>query len=71
MDAVVVIAGPDGERLLPISDFFQGVRRTALQPGEVVVEIVVRPLVRTAVGPTCATRPAVNWISRWWASAPS
>ena len=41
MDAVVVIAGPDGQRLLPISDFFQGVRRTALQPGELVVEFVV------------------------------
>jgi carbon-monoxide dehydrogenase medium subunit len=41
LDAVVVIAGPDGQRLLPITDFFQGVRRTALQPGEVVVELVV------------------------------
>ena len=41
MDAVVVIAGPDGQRILPIGDFFQGVRRTALQPGEFVVEIVV------------------------------
>jgi aerobic carbon-monoxide dehydrogenase medium subunit len=41
LDAVVVIAGPDGQRLLPITDFFQGVRRTALQPGEVVVEFVV------------------------------
>jgi carbon-monoxide dehydrogenase medium subunit len=41
MDAVVVIAGPDGQRLLPIVDFFQGVRRTALQPGEMVTEIVV------------------------------
>ena len=41
MDAVVVIAGRDGQRLLPISDFFQGVRRTALQAGELVVEIVV------------------------------
>jgi carbon-monoxide dehydrogenase medium subunit len=41
MDAVVVIAGPDGQRLLPITDFFQGVRRTALQPGELVAEFVV------------------------------
>jgi len=41
MDAVVVIEGPDGQRLLPITDFFQGVRRTALQPGELVVEFVV------------------------------
>jgi carbon-monoxide dehydrogenase medium subunit len=41
MDAVAVIEGPDGRRLLPITDFFQGVRRTALQPGELLVEIVV------------------------------
>jgi len=41
MDAVVVVEGPDGQRLLPITDFFQGVRRTALQPGEMVVEFVV------------------------------
>lgn len=41
LDTVVVIQGPDGQRLLPITDFFQGVRRTALQPGEVVVELVV------------------------------
>src|SRR3954447_22333463 len=41
MDAVVVIEGPDGQRLLPISDFFQGVRRTALQPGELVVEFII------------------------------
>jgi len=41
MDAVVVIEGPDGKRLLPITDFFQGVRRTALQPGEIVVDFVV------------------------------
>jgi len=41
MDAVVVIEGPNGQRLLPITDFFQGVRRTALEPGEMMVEIVV------------------------------
>jgi carbon-monoxide dehydrogenase medium subunit len=41
MDTVVVIAGPDGQRLLPITDFFKGVRRTDLRPGEVVVEFVV------------------------------
>jgi carbon-monoxide dehydrogenase medium subunit len=41
MDAVVVIAGPDGQRLVPIADFFQGVRQTALQPGELVEKFVV------------------------------
>ena len=41
LDAVAVIAGPNGQRLLPITDFFQGVRRTALEPGELLVEIVI------------------------------
>jgi len=41
MDALIVIAGPNGRRTVPIADFFLGVRRTALQPGEMMVEIVV------------------------------
>ena len=51
LDTVVVIAGKDGQRLLPITDFFQGVRRTALQPGEVVVEFVV-PKAEAGTGST-------------------
>jgi carbon-monoxide dehydrogenase medium subunit len=41
MDAVAVIEGPNGRRLLPITDFFKGVRRTALEPGELLVEVVI------------------------------
>jgi CO/xanthine dehydrogenase FAD-binding subunit len=41
LDAIAVVAGPNGRRNIPISDFFVGVRRTALQPGELLVEIVV------------------------------
>jgi carbon-monoxide dehydrogenase medium subunit len=41
MDAVAVIEGPNGRRILPITDFFQGVRRTALEPGELLVEVVI------------------------------
>jgi carbon-monoxide dehydrogenase medium subunit len=41
LDAVAVVEGPNGRRLLPITDFFQGVRRTALEPGELLVEIQV------------------------------
>jgi len=41
LDAVAVVDGPNGRRMMPIVDFFQGVRRTALQPGELLVEIVV------------------------------
>ena len=33
LDALAVIDGPSGRRQIPIADFFQGVRRTALQPG--------------------------------------
>lgn len=41
LDALAVIEGPNGRRQIPIVDFFQGVRRTALQPGELLVEIVI------------------------------
>ena len=61
--------GPDGQRLLPIADFFQGVRRTALEPGELLVEIVVPAPAPAAAAPTCATRRAASSTSPWWASA--
>ena len=35
-DADVLIAGPDGERQIPLDNFFLGVHRTALAPGELV-----------------------------------
>lgn len=41
LDAEAVIQGPNGERRLPIADFFTGVRQTALQPGELLAEIVI------------------------------
>ncbi len=41
LDAIAVVAGPNGRREIPIGDFFLGVRRTALQPGELLVELVV------------------------------
>ncbi len=43
LDAVAVIAGPGGERRVPIADFFTGVRKTALAPGELLVELIVPP----------------------------
>jgi carbon-monoxide dehydrogenase medium subunit len=39
LDAEVVAAGPEGERVIPASDFFQGFFMTALQPDEMVVEV--------------------------------
>lgn len=41
LDAEAVIAGPKGERRLPIATFFTGVRRTVLAPDEILVELVV------------------------------
>ena len=41
LDAEAVIAGPGGERRVPLKDFFVGVRRTVLGPNDLLVEIVV------------------------------
>ncbi len=39
MDATVVLARRGGERRLPMSEFVVGVKRTALEPGEVIREV--------------------------------
>jgi aerobic carbon-monoxide dehydrogenase medium subunit len=49
LDATVTARGPNGERRIPISEFFVGTWQTALEPGEVIVEISV---------PSHAGRPA-------------
>jgi CO/xanthine dehydrogenase FAD-binding subunit len=41
LEAEAVIAGPKGERRIPIADFFTGVRRTVLAPDELLLELVV------------------------------
>lgn len=41
LEARVVIAGPAGERTLPIGDFFVDTFTTALEPGEIIREIIV------------------------------
>ena len=41
LEAEAVIAGPSGERRVPMADFFTGVRQTVLAPDELLVEIVV------------------------------
>jgi len=41
LDAEAVIAGPKGERRVPIARFFTGVRKTALAPNEMLVELAV------------------------------
>lgn len=44
LGAELALAGRDGERALPIGQFYTGVRRTALQPGELLREIRVPAL---------------------------
>jgi aerobic carbon-monoxide dehydrogenase medium subunit len=39
MDAEIVAVGPEGERVIQASDFFEGFFMTALQPDEMIVEV--------------------------------
>jgi aerobic carbon-monoxide dehydrogenase medium subunit len=39
--ATARIAGPGGERTVPLEEFFLGLYATALEPGEVLVEVIV------------------------------
>jgi carbon-monoxide dehydrogenase medium subunit len=39
LDATIVVLGPDGEREIPAADFFLGFFTTALEPGELLVEV--------------------------------
>ena len=41
LEAEAVIVGPKGRRRVPMSTFFQGVRRTVLGPDELLLELVV------------------------------
>jgi aerobic carbon-monoxide dehydrogenase medium subunit len=50
LDAEIVAAGPEGERVIPASDFFHGFFMTALQPDEMIVEVrFPRPAPHAAV----------------------
>ncbi len=41
LDATLKLAGPGGERTLPLANFFTGYRQTELQPGEVIVSVTI------------------------------
>jgi carbon-monoxide dehydrogenase medium subunit len=41
LDAAVVLAGPSGERTVPLDAVLLGPRRTALRPGELIRQVVV------------------------------
>ena len=44
LEARVELAGPDGRRQLPVTEFWQGPGRTALAPGELLVRILIPEL---------------------------
>lgn len=41
LDAELKIAGANGERIIPLSDFFKDYRKTDLQTGEVIVSVTI------------------------------
>lgn len=45
-DAKILVHGTTGERSIQAADFFKGVKRTALEPGDIVTGIVFPPLAR-------------------------
>jgi CO/xanthine dehydrogenase FAD-binding subunit len=58
LDATVVLAGRDGERSLPLAEFITGVKRTAIEGGEII---------RESACPGC---PAPSSSSRWAPATP-
>jgi CO/xanthine dehydrogenase FAD-binding subunit len=67
LDAQVRVAGPRGERVLPLADFFTGFMTNALAPDELLVEITVPTAVRDTAfikyGRKHANTPAVVTVA--------
>ena len=62
LGASVIIAGPRGERTLPVEDLYAGYLETMLAPGELIIRVVVPPMgQRRAAYLKCATRSADDW----------
>ncbi|MSU59873.1 MAG: xanthine dehydrogenase molybdopterin binding subunit [Pedosphaera sp.] len=57
LDASVVMASRDGERVLPIVDFFVAYRKTALQPFEILKAIVI---------PRGVSQPGLTRRTEWF-----
>ena len=41
LDAAVTVVGPSGKKTMPLTEFFVGPRKTALEPDELLVDIVI------------------------------
>jgi carbon-monoxide dehydrogenase medium subunit len=63
LDAELVARGPGGERTIPASAFFTGVFQTALEPGELLVEIRVPKLGSAGWAYLKANRRALDWAT--------
>ena len=61
LDASVVLTSAAGERTLPLAEFLLGYRKTALQPGEIIREIV---LPRAAAAPGLTSRADFLKVSK-------
>lgn len=44
LDAVLTVRSIDGERLVPLREFYSGVRKTVLRPGEIVTDVAFRAM---------------------------
>ena len=58
-DAVAELAGPGGERSLPLAELFAGPGRTTLEPGELLTAVSLR--VPAAAAGSCYLRQTVRW----------
>ena len=61
LDATVVARGADGEREIPIGEFFQGLFETALEPGELLTEIRVPKPASVGWSFQKFTQRAIDW----------
>ena len=41
LDAEVTVAGPDGSRRIPLTEFFVGPRKTILAPHELLIDVII------------------------------
>jgi carbon-monoxide dehydrogenase medium subunit len=63
LGAELVIVGPDGERTVPVAEFFRGVFDTAVGPGELLTEIRIPKLGETGWSYLKFTRRAQDWAT--------
>src|SRR5579862_1599665 len=61
LDAALEIRGPDGTRSVPASEFFVGMFRTAVGPGELLTSITLPPAAGAAAGYESLLLAADSW----------